>query len=81
MDKDTYFLIANHLRDIHNTLESKILESRTRSPKWTVTRINDTITMVVELSQIIGIATLLEKLAGGQEQQSFSIVSPGQEEE
>ena len=80
MDKDAYLLIANHLRDIHNVLEDKILSSRTHSPKWTVQRLNETTEMVVELSQMIGIATLLEKLAGGQEQQSFSLLTPNQEE-
>lgn len=75
---DQYFLIANHLRDIHHALESKILESRTHSPKWAVQRLNETTEMVVELSQIIGMATLLEKLASSQEQQSFSMYSPGQ---
>lgn len=78
MQRDIYWLIANQLRDIHLQLEEKIKSSRTHSPKWAVSQIEGTNTfMVEELSPLVGIADLLEKLAGPLTQQQ--IVLPNEE--
>lgn len=76
MEKDIYLLIANHLRDIHHSLESKILSSKTRNPKWEVEKINETADMVVELSSLFGLVALLEKLAGSPEQAQPTFIYP-----
>lgn len=78
MERDNYLLIANHLRDIHHALEEKIVNSRTHSPKWEV-QVVSAEQRVVELSSLLGIAMLLEKLAGSTEQQSFNIMSSGED--
>ena len=69
MEKDIYLLIANHLRDIHHSLESKILSSKTHNPKWDVERVNEMTDMVVELSSLFGLAELLQKIASPEQAQ------------
>lgn len=81
MKKDVYLLVANHLRDIHHALEEKILASRTFSPKWETQKIDPETEMVVELSSLLGIVVLLEKLASSGEREQVTMMSPGVEEE
>lgn len=76
MEKDNYLLIANHLRDIHHSLESKILNSKTHNPKWEVEKVNETTDMVVELSSLFGLVALLEKLANPSEQSQPTFIYP-----
>lgn len=69
--------IANHLRDIHNQLNSTILEAEYHRPKWKVTNhtIRETdpstgltternVEIVDKLSPLIALFTTLEKAAG-----------------
>ena len=78
MERDIYLLVANHLRDIHHSLQSKIIESKAHNPKWAVEKENS---MVVELSPLYGLVVLLERLASGQEQQQATVYMPGMGEE
>ena len=72
MERDNYYFLANHLRDIHAQLEEKIKNHRTHSPKWVVGQVKGTdMVLVEELSSLLGIAILLEKLAGPLDQQQI----------
>lgn len=39
LEQATLLVIANHLRDIHNQLNSTILEAKSHRPVWKITKI------------------------------------------
>jgi hypothetical protein len=59
---DAYLLIANQLYDVHNALESKVLEHAKYAPKWDIDTIGAE-QVIIELSPLKGLARLLERLA------------------
>lgn len=76
LEQATLLIIANHLRDIHNQLNSTILEAKSHRPIWRVTKIKtretgldgQTIEREVEivdkLSPLVALFTTLERAAG-----------------
>lgn len=59
---DAYLLIANQLHDVHNALESKVLEHAKHAPKWDMETVGAE-QVVIELSPLRGLARLLERIA------------------
>jgi hypothetical protein len=63
--KDAYLLIANHIRDLHHSLTTKILTSKTHSPSWKISQLQGE-DVVDELFPFLGLASLLEKMGNPQ---------------
>lgn len=72
--------IANHLRDIHNQLNSTILEAKSHRPVWKVTKlkilerdpmtgqdVGKEIEIVDKLSSLVALFTTLERSALGEQ--------------
>lgn len=75
LEQATLLIIANHLRDIHNQLNSTILEARSHRPIWKVTKkkvkytnldgqiVEEEVEIVDKLSPLMGLFSTLEKAA------------------
>lgn len=75
MEQATLLIIANHLRDIHNQLNSTILEAKSHRPIWRVTKVKTReispdgqplereVEIVDKLAPLVALFTTLEKVA------------------
>jgi hypothetical protein len=63
---DQYTLLANQLRDIHNTLKGKIVDHPKFAPKWAVETYavnGNEEAFVVEITPLLSLAETLERMA------------------
>lgn len=75
--RDVYTILANHLKDIHFQLSTKVLGNKRHMPQWEIIELKGNL-IVAEMAPLQSLIFTLEKLAGDVQQQQPEFMLQGE---